>query len=312
MLNLFHSIFQNTEKTQDYPKTLVNEAIERAVDGTDPWLRGLSGYQKKLRPAVLTAIDHVVTLVDSLEPPRLTSRESYDRDPLLRAMFLSSAQMRQVMHDQLAIQTVKDGVVCALLVAELELRGTSGFGQVGDILVRDVARVTASFANHRLIDPAGDEGETRHRLKRRAFDHLLSLALRRMLATREIREDLDKKHTLLQAKLDIMQRSSWGLETGGSQQPASIADLETQLAEIETQLLHVGTDDRSIEVALELLIDVLGQPQLHLWQSRETLVVDPLGIKRAVASDDAPALLLEKLHNAEGLSVVMTLVTIEQ
>jgi hypothetical protein len=174
MWSLFHSIFGIPEEAEHYPETLVNAAIERAVDGTDPWLRGLSGYRKKLRPAVIAAIDHVVTLVDSLAPPRPATRDGYGRDPLLQAMFLSSEQMQQVVREQLAAQPVEGDAACALLV------------------------------------------------------------------------------------------------------------------------------------------DVLGRPQEHLWASRASLAVDRMGIKRAAASDEAPELTLEQLHNTEGRSVVVTLVEIKR
>ena len=311
MLNLFQSIFPRTGRAEHYSKTLVSEAIERAVDGTDPWLRGLSGYRKKLRPAVLTTIDHVVALVDGLAPSRTANLDNYGRDPLLQALFLSSQQMRQILHDQLASQTVEGSATYALLVAELELRGISGVGLVGETLVRDVAQVTASFANHRLLDPTDNEAETRRLLKRRAFDHLLSLALRRMVEVKEIRRGLDNRSTLLQAKLDTLQSGRWGFDVDSSKKSINIESLEKQLAEIEEQLMRVGKDDQSLEVALGLLIDVLSQPQQHLWQSRETLVVDRMGITHATANDDAPELQLEELHNAEGRSVVMTMVRVE-
>jgi len=311
MLRLFQSIFGGDEAAGRYPETLVREAIERAVDVTDPWLRGLSGYRKKLRPAAVTAIDHVVALVDRLPPPRLATRDGYGRDPLLQAMFLSSEQMQQVLHEQLAAQPVTGDAACALLVMDLEQRGTFGVDLIGDTVVRDVPQVTVSFNNHRLLDPTGDERETRRLLKRRAFDHLLSLALRRMVAVKEIREGLDNRRTLLQAKLDVLQRVNLGFGPDTLQKPADLADLEAQLGEIEAQLQRVGRDDQAMEVALGLLVDVLGRPQEQLWGDRATLVVDRMGIKRAVASDEAPELVLDQLHNAEGRSLVATLVTLE-
>ena len=310
MLSLFQSIFGGAEEAGRYPETLVRAAIERAVDGTDPWLRGLSRYRKKLHPAVLTAIDHVVALVDSLAPPRLATRDGYARDSLLQAIFLSSEQMRQVLQEQLAAQPVAGGSAYALLAVDLEQRGTFGVELLGDTMVRDVPQVTVSFANHRLLDPTGNEDETRRLLKRRAFDHLLSLALRRMVAVKEIREGLDNRRTLLQAKLEVLQRGNWGFDRSTPQKPANIVDLEAQLGEIEAQLQRVGSDGQAMEVALGLLADVLGRPQEHLWGERSTLVVDRMGIKRAVASDEAPELELQQLHNAEGRSIVMTLIEI--
>jgi hypothetical protein len=310
MLNLFHSIFKGVEQSGRYPKELVDRAIERAVDGTDPWLRGLSGYHRKLRPAVLAAIDHVVTMVDGLAPPRQANRDGYEHDPLLRAMFLSAHQMEQILNKLLSAQKAGHGVTCALLVMDLEERGIFGAALQGNTVVRDVPQVTVSFANHRLVDPAGDEGETRHNLKRRAFDHLLKMALKRMVATKDLRKQLDNRLALLQAKHEALQRSSWGFEHDKSQESSTDNDLEKQLVDIEAQLQHVGSDDQAIEVALKLLVEVLGQPQRYLWMTREPLVVDRMGIKRAVADDDAPQLLLERLHDADGRSVVVTMVMI--
>ncbi len=308
MLNLFRSIFRGTEETGRYPESLVREAIERAVDGTDPWLRGLSGYRRKLRPAVLSAIDHAVALVDGLAPPRPATVEDYDGNPLLQAIFLSSEQMRQVLHDQLASQHVEGNVTCAMLAVEMEMRSILGVDLVGDMLVRDVPQVTVSFSNHRLLDPTGSEAETRRLLKRRAFDHLLSIALKRMVAVKDIRKGLNDRQTLLQTKLYALQSGRWGFDSSESQQPESIAALETQLAEIEVQLLRVGKDDRAIEVALELLIDVLGLSQKHLWMSRETLAVDRMKIRRITPSSEAPKLDLEHIYNAEGRNIVVALV----
>jgi hypothetical protein len=311
MLSLFKSIFKGTETSGRYPKSLVDEAIERAVDGTDPWLRGLSGYRRKLRPAIHAAIDHVVTLVDGLAPPRSASRDGYARDPMLQAMFLSAAQMRQLLHDLLQAQSSTVGSPCALLINSLEERGIFGADLQGDTLVRDVAQVTVSFANHQLLDPSGREEETRRLLKRRAFDHLLHLALHRMVNTRELRKDLGNRHTLLQAKLDILKRGNWGFDHSAPKAPDDVAVLEKQLAEIEAQLKLVGSDNQSLEVAMQLLVDVLDRPQQHLWADRRLLAVDRMGIRRAAASAAAPELQLQLLHNAEGRSVVATLVNIE-
>ena len=70
MFKLFQSLF-SAERTAvgAWPEELVQEAIERAVDGTDPRLRAISGYRKRLREPVIRAIDHVVRVVNELPAP---------------------------------------------------------------------------------------------------------------------------------------------------------------------------------------------------------------------------------------------------
>lgn len=70
MLKLFQSIFGGEEDGR-YPEALIEAAIERTVEGADRRLLALPGYRKQLRPSVIHAIDHVVSLADAITaPPR--------------------------------------------------------------------------------------------------------------------------------------------------------------------------------------------------------------------------------------------------
>jgi hypothetical protein len=66
MLRLLQSIFGCSDKQQRYPETLIREAIERVVERTDPWLKAVSDYKNKLRPAVIRSLDHATGIVKSL------------------------------------------------------------------------------------------------------------------------------------------------------------------------------------------------------------------------------------------------------
>jgi hypothetical protein len=314
MLRLFHSIFGAEKSPERYPEALVRAAIERAVDGTDPWLRGLSGYRRKLRPAVLHAIDHVVALVDSLEDALELSRQRYDDDPQLRLFFISAEQIDKLLASD-PVLTAFHGEAgraaqpaWALLTMECEQRQAFGFEQQGEMIVRDVAQITVSMSGHRLLDPTVDQNETRRLLKRRAFDHLLTLALARIAAIQDVREDLVQHRTTLQSKLNYLQRGDWGFGGLGRDVPAPVADLQQRINDIESQLSAVGGDDRYLELNLEILIDVLANAQQQLWAQPLPLIVDRMGIRRNQASADAPALALTELHNKAGRRLVARLV----
>ena len=316
MLRLFHSIFGGDDGAERYPEELVKAAIERAVDGTDPWLRGLSGYRRKLRPAVLHAIDHVVGMNDRLEEPLELSRENYATDPVLRLAFISAGQLQQFLDSDPALAGLRREPgkgslpAWALLGMVYEQRRAFGADLQGETVVRDVAQVTVSMAGHRLLDPTPDLTETKRRLKRRAFDHLLSLALARIAAVEDVREELLTRRTLLQAKHDMLEGSGWGFSEAAGEAPPQLDEVHRQLEEIEGQLLEFGGDDRYIEKHLEILIDVLANAEKQLWAEPLTLIVDRMGIKRNSASDDAPELHLTELHNAAGQRMVVRLVMI--
>jgi hypothetical protein len=316
MLRLLQSIFGGGELKGGYPESIVKMAIERAVDGTDPWLRTVSGYKKKLRPAVIRAIDHVIALVNELPPPILVGFQSSGDDPLLKSFFISLDEMRKVFGTDRILTGFLRGTavvpekVIALLVMAMDEKVILGAELSGDIVVRDVPQMTVSFDGHRLIDPSGDEDETRRMLMRRAYDNIIKFALRRIAMTKTERKYLERRHALLQSKLSILERGGWGFEGNGPVEKTDIPGLEEQIGQIEAQLMEIGRDDRMLEVYLDILIDVLGKPEEHLWAQKETLILDSMGIKRNQLTSNAYELTFPTLYSSEGQRIALSLVAL--
>jgi hypothetical protein len=316
MLKLLQSIFGSV-KNGAYTEDLVKQAIERVVDGTDPSLRAVSGYKKKLRPAVISAIDHVIALVDGLPQPVPLSLAGYTDDKLMKRFFISAADMRKILAgdrslaDFLAIPGVASPAIHTLLAMEKEERVIFGAALSGEVVIRDVPQVTVSFDAHRFLDPSGDRKENSFQLKKRAFDHLIGLALKRLTSMKSERKDLERWRALLQSKLNLLERGGWGFEGDGSRDKPDAAAVEVQLGQIEAQLKELGGDDRMYEAYLGIVIDLLGHPEQYLLARSETIYVDRMGIKQDGPTEDAAALTLTVLHNAEGRSLVVLPVTLQ-
>jgi hypothetical protein len=180
----------------------------------------------------------------------------------------------------------------------------------GEIVIRDVPQVSVSFDAHRLIDPTVSEEETRRQLKRRAFDHLLSLALMRISIVKTTREQLGRHRELLQAKRNLLERGGLGFNESDSSMQLDVPGLEKQLAEIEASLMELGGDDSMYDAYLNILVDVLGNPEKYLWSKKETLILDSMGIKREQAAFNFSELTLDELFNAEGRRLVIALVAL--
>jgi len=309
MLRIFQSIFGGNEKKGSYPESLLKAAVERAVEGTDPWMRAVSGYKRKLRPAVLQAIDHVVALVDSMPAAITLDRAAYEDSPLVRAVFISRDDMSSIIATsrELAEFRKSSGEVraaYALLLTEKQERGVLGAEMSGDIVMHGVPQVTVSFESHRLIDPSSTEDELRRKLKHRAFDHLLSLALKRITIVKTERGKIENYRALLESKLNVLNRAGWGFNDDGQEEVTELEKAEELLARIGSQLNEIGRDDQMLGKYLDILIDVLSDPGSYLWTRQETVVVDRMGIKRSETASDAPELVLDTLCNAEGRSLV--------
>jgi hypothetical protein len=315
MFDLFQSIFRGGEQQGSHPESLIAAAIERAVDGTDPRLRVLFGYKKNLRPSVIHAIDHVVALVDGIPAPLPAGRSDYNSDLRLKALFASADRMQEVFGNDAALNEFRGspgkGIdrVVALLLAERVEKNVLGMEMAGDLLRRDVAQVSVSYRNHRLIEVTGDEEDTRRQLKRRAFDHLLTLALARIADVHGERAELGRQRELLQHKLSVLQRGGWSFEKAEGAQPEHEA-LIAELQEIETALSKLGSDSSALQERLDIVADLLGHAEQQLWAEDVVIHLDNMNIRRDAQDVSAQRIAMHELRNARGASLAMLLVTL--
>ena len=315
MLKLFQSIFGGGESQGHYPEDLIEKAIERTVDGTDPRLRALPGYRKRLHGPVIHAIDHVVALVDSLSAPLPATRADFSGDPRLMALFASADHMREVFAGDIMLGEFRDRhpageMITALLLAERVEKNVLGMELDGEMLKREVAQVAVNFRSHRLADPDVSEAETRRQLKRRAGDHLLSMALLRITEVQGERVGLNRQRDLLRRKLSALQRGGWSFDdTGGERSdPAAV---QAELDDIETQLSALGLDDRALSAHLAIVTELLLDAERQLWGEEIVLHLDRMNIQRDALDTSAREIRFQELHNARGRRLVMLLVEID-
>jgi len=312
MLKLFQSFFERGPVVSGrYPESIVELAIDRAVDATDPLLRTLSGHKKALRPAVLTAVDHVVALIDELPPTVELSRRNYRTEGLLSASFASADRIGEVLGRDRGLAEFlagKEGQgaedIFALLTTQRIERKSLGMELQGEIVKREVAQTTLSFADHQVLDPSTSEEETRKKLRRRAFDHVLQIALDRITSERETRAELRVQRGLLRRKLEALEAGRWGFEGTAPETAVDAPALEAELAEIDAHISSLGTDAHTLNRHLDLLVEVLDAAGSQLYAERVTLIVDRMGVKRQRLEGNAFELTLNEIHSPRGHSLV--------
>lgn len=318
MLKLFQSIFGmdgGEEGRGRYPEALIDMAIERAVDGTDPRLRALPGYRKRLRAPVIHAADHVIALVDSLPAPLPAASRDYSGDPRLTALFASAEHLREVFAGDTVLGEFRDRhpgdeKLTALLLAERVEKNVLGMELDGEMLKREVAQVAVNFRGLRLVDPHVNEAETRRQLKRRAFDHLLSLALSRIAEVQGERVGLNRQRDLLRRKLSALQHGGWSFEEAGGDRPEPAA-VQAELDDIEGQLNALGLDDRSLSGHLDIVTGLLEEAERQLWAEDIVLHLDRMNIQRDAHDASAREIRFQELHNARGRRLVMLLLVVD-
>jgi len=315
VLKLFQSIFGGVEHRGRYPDSLIEMAIERAVDGTDSRMRLLPGYRKRLRAPVVHAIDHVVALVDSLPPPLPADRKEFNADPRLATLFVSAAQMLEVfghdraMLDYLGRHSTGAEPLTALLMAERVEKKVLGMELAGNEVRRDVAQLTVSFHGHRLVEIADSEAETRRLLKRRTFDHLLTLALAHLVDLRAERSELARHRDVLRHKLATLERNGWSLEAGKGT-PTNPLSLQAELANIEKQLERLGSDADVLNSHLDSVAAQLAQAEQLLQREIFRMRLDSMNVQREALDETGRDIELPGIRNARGRRNVLLLLSI--
>lgn len=315
-MKLFQSIFGGRETVGHHPEALIDLAIERAVDGTDPRLRLVPGYRKRLRGPVIHAIDQVVALVDGIPAPVAADPHGYRDDFRLAALFASTGDMLQVLGRDRTLSDYLSGNegrgaerVTALVLARREERNILGMDLVGDQVRRDVPQVTVGFSGHHLLEPRVSEDETRRFLKRRAFDHLLALALAEITEARVERADLTRQRDLLARKLRAMKRGSLSFdrpEVG----KADEAGLQVELDAVSRQLQGLGADAHVLKNHLEAVARRLGEAERQLRSEELRLCLSPMNIRLDPGDPSGHEIDLQELRNARGERAVMLPVAI--
>lgn len=315
MFKLFEQIFHGERRASSgYPEALVTRAIERAVDATDPRVRILSGYAKTLRPAVLHAIEHVVTMVDTLAEPISLVASNHGSDVVLGALFASADSVRNLLQRDQSLQGVvaepmsPGGPIHALLLATMSQKRVFGHDLVDDNMVSDVALTIISFDEHRLAGPTADRQETDRFLKWRAYDYLLVLALGKVAEVQGRRADLTSHRKLLQSKLNILSRSGGNVLQAPSQ--TERPELQRQMDAIESELKAMGAQDNVLEQHLHLVRDTLMTADQQLWCESQTLYIDLMHYQREPTHPKAKAVPVQILHDANGRALAVQRVII--
>jgi hypothetical protein len=299
MLEFLSSLFSSHDEEPGRPgRALLEAAVERVVDSTDPRLRGFSNYQSRLIDAVEKSVIYVIDTVDALPVPIEISRRSFGSDPRIHTFFASATHIGEVCDRSNDVSDYQEELsgplpdqIFTLLTMEMNERTRPGMALQGGRVRRDVMQTVIEFSNHRCIGPSGSETKTRREVKKRAFDLIIQQALERIIAARSERTHLEKQSRLLNQKLQAMKNGNWGLEPmlshGQGSRPDHAALVE-EIAQVEVELDKLDTTPTTIEQSFDYINDVFSHPAAYLGQRKVELNLGPM---------------LVKVENAQGQSV---------
>jgi hypothetical protein len=266
--------------------------VEEAVSTTEPRIRLVRDYEERLAPAVKKALEYCRGLAEEIPGPFDVRPGQWGDDPQVTAYFATVAEaeaalgtcseLRRYFHERPAADAV------AFLTMAPEEKQVYGTSVNGDLVRRDVRRISLNFSRHRFTSPAATAELLREELRQRAFRFLLTCALENIAALETREEQLEHEHDILEVQWRLQKSRETGLEPLVSHAAAAprTEGASRVLAEIHEQLTAVRSklDDPSDYLAH--LSQVLENPTHYLRVATASPRLDRMGMRVKAADAD--------------------------
>jgi hypothetical protein len=266
----------------------IERATEIVVEQTDPRLRFVRGYRRKLRKPVVRSLVYVDDLVMRIPGPFEISRKTYGSNSQVNALFGSADDIdtlfaRNKMLQDFFRDTPGCDRVCVPLAMIRREKRILGMALSGDIVRRDVARTAVNFSGHRLgIICAASETELRSKLKWRGIHSLAVTALENITRLKTRTAELEEQRALLKMKLRDLQAQHGGLDAVAGATPEGLQEqqtLEQRLKDTGEKLREARTGVATLADYLDQVCQVLNHPSRYLRVRGNSVTVDRMGIK---------------------------------
>jgi hypothetical protein len=272
----------------------LREAIDLVVTGTEPRLRGVSNYGRKLAPAVARMLEYFDACGAWLAAPVAVSAAAWSADPLVRTLFASPGELQELFSASKELRAFFQAhpecpeAYVGLGATRVERR-TLGMALSGEVLQREVAQTLVSFADYRVFGACASEAELRRSVERRGFGFLIGEALEQIVEEQNCRLGLEHEQHMLDLKLKALEHKRGAADSllgASGELDAQIGELRARAQRGRHTLGEARASLATLEDYVAHICDVLGRPERYMTQERVTLRVNRMNVK--VESPDEP------------------------
>ena len=297
MRHLFNKLFGNIgdkankplqSRPLRQPRAIIQEAIENVVDGTEPRIRLIRGYQKKLQEAVNTSLTYIEELVEAIPAPFKASRKTFVNDPHVNAYFASIDELHRIFSQSQEIKAFFDNVensqlneVYALLCMDMSEKSVMGVEVNGDMLRRDVLQTAVNFSEHKIMATAVSEVDIRQGVKKCIFEGLITYALQGISSIKTQKNDLQDQRRILHSRLRSRLSQGTGLNTllaSAHVDHDEVSRIEAQLADTEKQLSEMPVNRNAPLGYLNEVNNILAHPETFIKLKMVSLKLSKMSI----------------------------------
>jgi hypothetical protein len=299
---------------------LLDDAIDAIVDAVEPRLKLLPRYRKRVAPAATRTIRFLRTLAPAFSEPVALLPAGWSSNEFLKGLFVSADALTSVLMRSSALRkffadraNVRYETAYGVLAMRREERNVLASALIDGELRSGVARTTLGFADHRIVALAGEAAAMRRRTGELILERLATLALERVVATRERATALETRVSLLATQLRMLKLKAAGRElTPDEPDPAAaIAKIERELSDKAKERNDAKANLATLDYSIEQIDAVLGDPERHAGLDVMRLRVSHSGYKLdAQSTEPGTDLVLNELWIGSALRVVVVPVAI--
>ncbi len=315
------ALFGGAEPSADnaVERQLVADVTELVVEAVEPRCRLHGRYREKLEGCIRKSIGYLRSIGREGLEPVLLARATWSEDPRLNAFFATaddvpaclgrSSELRAFFENP-SNREVQEAY--ALLGMKKEERAVLGMELQGGAVTQDVAQVTVSFSQHRLIAPATTFAATRLEVGRRIIQRLAQVALSRIVTLDMKATELQEHKAYLGARLRLLNLARDGME-GIVKDPATIAEeikaAERELKETVDGYIEAKTSLATLDGYIKHIEDVFSRPEQHVALTHTPLRLSRMGVKvDAAVTGPVNELTLAELSIGENFQAAISIV----
>lgn len=268
MMGLFAQL-SGRNQLKDTPILLA--AIERAINGVEPLLKQVNGYQRSFRKSVATALEYANGLSERVPGPVVLNRETYAKDPFVHALFPSVDYVMDAFCTSMAVRDYyrnfpDTGELFAMMGMRRVEKNIIGVELSDKMLQLDVMQKAVYFTSHTIEYLAPTEKQSREMIALSLFDSLVGKVKIRAVARQQNKQLLLKEKNVLASRLrtaNVLTRPALQEQLSRLieklQTTAGALDMKSYIEDFEAVMLH---------------------PEKHLQINQIPVTLDRMGISR--------------------------------
>ncbi|MCU0766771.1 MAG: hypothetical protein MUE39_05245 [Gammaproteobacteria bacterium] len=278
----------------------LREAVERFVAETDPRVRAVRRYRRRLLEPVESALDYAESVAARIPGPVAFDASHWMDDALVHAFFSSVDALRTTFSRSRELRRFfaahpDAAEVYCVLAATLETRTTFVVREIGGGPPREVAARSVGFSDCMVLLPCEREAPLRRHLTQLVFNGLARAAVMLQERAAEDEKTLVDERAQLRLRAQIARREGRCLDAllAGSGDGAHDASLPDVLAEVEQRVAAARRASSAPDAGLERLLAVLERPQAHTYLRDVSFRLDRMNLDLPEGADGVPVRLVQ-------------------